>query len=189
MTLVLFYISTIFRFFKHASFVEYVVKNRQANWKEGDRRTQLLILSECFIHRSTLACSYSSWKRSCIHFSHHTLLIFCNSLQTLNYICIIKFSTTAGFLALSSGSSSLRGEKTNRKKGGEYYRKKGIIFVGDQIEKSCYRVNHIILWQKSSLLSLPKRMLASIHLIRKYYKCELTVTKAQLALSNFWSNF
>lgn len=175
MTLVLFYISTIFRYFTDGRFVEYVIKNKQTNWKEGGRRTQLLILSECFIHRSTLDCSYSSWKRSCIHFSHHTLLIFCNSLQTLTYICIIKFPTTAGFLALFSGSSSLRGEKTNnqeKKGGGQYYRKKGIIFEGDQMEKSCYRVNHIIiLCQKSSLLSLPKRMVASLHLVRKYYIC------------------
>lgn len=131
MTLVLFYISTIFRYFTDGRFVEYVIKNKQTNWKEGGRRTQLLILSECFIHRSTLDCSYSSWKRSCIHFSHHTLLIFCNSLQTLTYICIIKFPTTAGFLALFSGSSSLRGEKTNnreKKRGGSIIGRK-VLFL------------------------------------------------------------
>lgn len=148
---VILYFSTISsRILENGSSVEYSVKIKQANWRKGGRTLQLLILSECFIHRSPLACSYSSWKRSCIHFSHHTLLIFCNYVQTLNYICIIKFSTTADILALSSGSNSLREEKANRirKKRGDC-RKKGILCVGDQTEKSYCRVNHIILCQKS----------------------------------------
>lgn len=51
------------------------------------------------------------------------------------------------------------------------------------MEKPYCGVNHIvILSQKSSLLSVHKRMVSSMHLIRKYYKWKLTVTWVQLSL-------
>lgn len=100
---------------------KYTVKNKQANCKERGRTVQLLILSECFIHRSTITCSYSSWERSCIHFSHHTLLICCHYAETLNYTCIMKFSSTASILALSFDSNSfeVRQSKQNQGKKGK----------------------------------------------------------------------
>lgn len=76
----------------------------------------------------------------------------------------------------ASGKKKIKKIKTN-------CRKKGILYVGDQMEKPYCRVNHtVILSQKSSLLSLHKGMVSSMHLIRKYYKWKLTVTRVQLAL-------
>lgn len=172
MPLVILYASIIFsRILDDRSFEEYSVKNKQVNWREGSRTPlQLLILSEHFIWRCTLACSYSPWKRSCVHFSHYTLLIFCNYVQTLNYICIIKFSSTAGILKLSSGSNSLSQEKANRIRKKKKIVGRKVLCLGHQLEKSYCKTNHmIVLCQKSSLLSLHKKTVASVHLIRKYY--------------------